>query len=329
MPGATNCGRCGGTLRAAAAAIDVHPPRASKRAKFWRRSLPTWGRSGTRLRDGAEAALSTVLGSWRPTDVRASGVFRRMVIPGWAQIHCRHRLRGQLLMSAWLACLVPGVVFAGTGGGSFLLGLAVAVHAISVLDIVLVDAQSMLERIGRGMLALLAVNGLIYIPATLLVGQFAAPQTFMGNTDHFSPGDVVLVNSLAYRWSEPQVGDVVQYEIPELTATGRTAMGQNARFEVGGRRIDRVLASGGQHVVFKEGKLTVDGIATDDRPLSTLGMPATLDIRVPERSFLIVPSLDGYLPPELVPDVGIVGRSRIHGRAWWQSQPLSSFGPVN
>jgi len=249
-----------------------------------------------------------------------------MIIPGWAQIHCRHRLRGQLLMLAWLACLIPGLVFAGTGGGSFLVGLAIAIHCISALDIVLVDSTSMLDRMGRGALALVIINGLIYFPAARLITSVAAPQTFLQDTDHLNAGAVLLVNGLAYRVAEPQAGDIVLYDLPELT---ETVYANHRQYRVEGRRLDRIIASGGQHVVFKDGQLTVDGIGSELRPLRSIGLPPTVDIHVPPQSFLIFPSLDGYLPPELVPPVSIIGRSRIHGKAWWQSQPLSNFGPVN
>ena len=40
MPGVQTCGRCGASLQLASLAIDVHPPRAGRAAKRWRRWFP-------------------------------------------------------------------------------------------------------------------------------------------------------------------------------------------------------------------------------------------------------------------------------------------------
>ena len=63
-------------------------------------------------------------------------------------------------------------------------------------------------------------------------------------TPAISPGERVLVNQIAYRWSDPEVGDLV------------IAGEDNA---LPGFVVKRVVAVGGQHVAFANGRVWIDG----------------------------------------------------------------------
>ena len=53
----------------------------------------------------------------------------------------------------------------------------------------------------------------VYYPAGHLLARVATPQRFNLAAPPFQAGDVVLVNPSAYRWSDPQPGDVVYYRL--------------------------------------------------------------------------------------------------------------------
>jgi signal peptidase I len=323
MPGLQMCGRCGASLQLAALAIDVHPPRASAWAKRSRRVLPP-GRLGIRRRLGVFAQGLTGL---RITDVPAAPVLLRMVVPGWPQAHLGHERRGRWFLGTYLGCLVPGLLMAGSPLGSVLLGLAVATHLSSVLDIVLAGAQE--SRVARAILCCGVVAGVVYLPFGWLASQVASPRRILQPVGPFARGDVVLVNSRIYRWRQPAPGDVVLYDVVPFRIPGRTVLGGNAVLAVGGERIDRILAGPGQTLQIKEGRLTVDGQAVVYSALNPARLPATLKVEVPENSYLILPTtavvdrfdlqqLDWHL-------LSVVPAEQVIGKVWLRHHPVWRF----
>ena len=134
-------------------------------------------------------------------------------------------------------------------------------------------------------------------PAITMEAPFSANQT--GSSPGWCSGDVILYNRSAYYWSTPQVGDVVMYEIPDVRISGQTAQGQNAIYEVVGRRIDRIVAGPGQQVLWKDRQLWVDGQPSSWLPLNPERLPEQLtftvaggSFTVPEGRYLILPSTD-------------------------------------
>jgi hypothetical protein len=322
MPGLEMCGRCGASLRLAALAIDVHPPRASAWAKRSRRLLPT-GRLGIRRSLGAIAQGLTGL---RIADVPAVPVLLRMIVPGWPQVHLGHHRRGRWFLGAYLGCLVPGLLMAGSPLGSVLLGLAVATHLSSVLDIVLAGAAE--SRAARAILCCGLVIA-VYLPAGWLALQFALPRRIVQPVGPFARGDVVLVNSCIYRWRQPAPGDVVLYDVVPFRIAGRTVGGQNAVLAVAGERIDRILAGPGQILEIKEGRLTVDSHALEHSALNPAALPATLKVEVPENAYLIVPTTSAMDRFNLQPSdwhaVSVVPAEQVIGKVWVRHHPFWRF----
>ena len=323
MPGLEMCGRCGASLRLAALAIDVHPPRASAWAKRSRRVLPP-GRLGVRRSLGA---IAQGLIGLRIADVPAVPVLLRMVISGWPQAHLGHDRRGRWFLGAYLGCLVPGLLMAGSPLGSILLGLAVATHLSSVLDIVLAGAAE--SRAARAILCCGVVAGVVYIPVGWLASQVASPRRLLQPIGPFARGDVVLVNSGIYRWRQPAPGDVVLYEVVPFRIPGRTVRGQNAVLAVEGERIERILAGAGQTLEIKDGELTIDGQKVAYSALNPTALPAKLKVEVPENSYLILPttSLAGHfdLQPSDWHALSVVPADEVIGKVWLRHHPFWRF----
>ena len=126
MPGVQTCGRCGASLQLASLPIDVHPPRAGRAAKRWRRwfpidqvlePLPRRGRRRAGRQEGRSVGHPTC---------RRPVVLLRMIVPGWAQRYAGRTVRGRWISWCYLGLLLSGLLFLGTGWGWLLLGLALA-----------------------------------------------------------------------------------------------------------------------------------------------------------------------------------------------------------
>ena len=322
LPGVDACGRCGTSLRLAQVAIDVHPPRASRRAKRWRRSVPTfraWAhRSNQTLSSLAEELTGPLMQVERP----APAVLRRLIVPGWPQIYCGRTLRGWLFLGGYAALLAMAAVFVGSLTGSVALGLALALHASTVFDVVMPAGRAWQAQIGAGMLICLLLGVAVYWPAAWLVTRVATPQVFQQDAPPFERGDVILYSQIAV----PAPGSMVVYDIPQAQVAGQRA---NVYYNVQGQRIDRILAGPGQVVACRGGELVVDNAASEWHPLNPEYRPSgEWEIQVPWGCFLIVPSTDPYAMQDLAGhwrEFCVVPESNIHGTVWLRNQPLSRF----
>jgi signal peptidase I len=321
IPGVKACGRCGASLQLASLVIDVHPPRASRAAKRWRRWFPVstyWNR----FRNAVAAALAARrIQDW-VSDLPAGGLVLRMAVPGWAQCYAGRRIRGTWFFWGYVGALLSGLVFAGTGLGFLLLGLAISLHTASITDIVSSNVSSLRLRLVYSAVAMIVLVAVVYYPAGLLLGSVATPQRFEIAAPPFEAGDVVLVNRSAYRWSDPQPGDVVHYSRPQQDMR---ALGGIYRLQ--GDRIDRILARAGDKVSCAGGKLLVNGEASPWLPLNALQVPDRAEITVPEKNYLIIPSADPQAPIAW-PNASIVSRAQIWGRVYLRTQPLWRIGSI-
>ena len=326
MPGVQACGRCGASLQLASLAIDVHPPRASRAAKWRRRWFPI-GRYWNRFRAAAASALAGVRITGWPSDLQTPAVLLRMIVPGWAQRYVGRHARARWMFGCYLGLLLSGLLFVGTGLGWLLLGLALSLHAASILDIVAATVLDFRQRLIYSCVAMLLLTTFAYYPVGQLLALVATPQRFNVAAPPFEAGDVVLVNPSAYRRSDPRPGDVVHYRLPaqDVRATGPGWYPRMYRLQ--GDRVDRILARAGDKVTCDRGKLLVNGQPSPWLPLNPQRLPAKLNITVPENGYLIFPSTD-----LLLFDVGqiasIVSREQIRGRVYRRNQPLWRFGAI-
>jgi len=146
---------------------------------------------------------------------------------------------------------------------------------------------------------LIIALGLALLIKTFLMQAFYIPSGSMENTLHV--GDRVLVNKLAYRFSDIQRGDVIVFNgvdswAPEVQVTEPTNPVVRAVRSVAGAfgfaspsekdYIKRVIGLPGDHVVCcdKQGRITVNGIPLNENYLYPGDNPSDqeFDVTVPE-----------------------------------------------
>ena len=132
MPGATHCGRCGSSLTLAQAVINVHPPRASKWAKTWRKTF--LARQWNSIKVNWFAVADRI--HLEPhANLPGMDILFRLILPGWPQQVSGNPFFGKCLFGAYLACILLALLFIGTVYSSLLIAAALTLHASSVYDI--------------------------------------------------------------------------------------------------------------------------------------------------------------------------------------------------
>jgi hypothetical protein len=322
MPGVTVCGRCGARLDLGAGDLDVHPPRASSRAKRWRNWIP-WQRFNFR----AQEALARTAPLFRqPVFERSvAGMTLRMVVPGWPQIYSGHALRGRIFLGSYLVTLLPGLFSLGTQTSTLLLGLALAVHTSSIIDIVFAGCREWQERVFYSAIFCAAVGLIAYYPTVWLVTRVVVPQRIVLDMAPFQTGDVFLYNPSAYGDEGPDLGAVVVYEIPTAMVSG-----VGANYEIRGLRIDRVMAKPGQTLERDGDQLLLDGQPVPYEPLNPDFPGPEFRWRVPEGYSLILPTTDPVVTEQQAADdvwqkVSMVPNGNVRGRVFLRHQPLSRW----
>ncbi len=330
MPGVTHCGRCGTSLMLRTAVIDVHPPRATRWAKMWRRTI-----MARLIRPVRESSRSMVRqwGVSPDAQLPPPGVLGRLIVPGWAQIYDGRTTLGRSLLLGYGVCMLAAVACFGSVVCSVLLGMAFACHGISVYDVARRTSPGIPDRIFRVMLGCGLLAAVLYLPSYSLATSFVNPIVMQANRLPLHEGDVLLVNSSAYVRSTPGSGDVVLYEMADMSVGGQTEFGAAARFIFRGPHIDRVLAGPGQVIVWDGVRLTVDGQPSSVVPLNPNGAGQRLSFTVPTDSYFILPSTDlvngqFQATEENWKSWSTVPLWQIEGRVIWRSWPWTRMGFV-
>ncbi len=329
IPGLTICGRCGSLLELKGAAIDVHPPRASSRAKRRRRWFHA--RRYYQARDAIQDALDRTAGTLI-RDLRVPlpepDVAPRLIVPGWAHIHAGLVLRGRIFLGVFLTLLAFGLLFWGSPLGAICIGFAFSAHVSSVLDIL--NRQGTVRFPSMVLTSLLAACVLgvcLYWPLGWAASHVAAVREYHYDSTLFRQSDLVLINEWAFLIREPRPGDVVLYETNFATGI-QVGAAFHVRFILReNESIERVVGGPGDHVLWDHGTLTINDSPVDWTPLLPQRLPDRLEITVPENSYLILPStslaLNGGGSSEAWKARGLVSREQIEGVAYLRLQPLS------
>jgi hypothetical protein len=318
------CGRCGAPLQLSPAAIDVHPPRASLRAKQLRRWFP-WYRWESALRNALARlpALRTPEFNW---DRLPAGILLRMALPGWPQCYMGQERRGHWMAGLYLGLLAAGVLSIGTTFGALLLGTALAVHISSIMDVLWPITHDWRARGMAVLICVAAVGAIVYLPPIWAVSQVAAVRRIAITAGPLHAGDVIL-----YRPSgSVNVGDVVLYEITQAQVQTRTAAGYPAFYRVQGEFIDRIVAGSGQSIGWKNRQLHVDGQLSPFQPLHPDAVTADLQFTVPPGYYGILPSTQPLDAPPFPPDVwqtmSVVPGTHIRGPVVLRQRPIWRWG---
>ncbi len=258
----------------------------------------------------------------------------RLVVPGWAQIHGGQATFGKGLLVGYAVLIAAAAACFGSSACSFLLGMALACHGISVYDVARRSSVALRDRVFRVLLGCGLLGALVYLPAYSLATRYVDAVVIQQNRYPLQAGDVLLVRRFSYGRLTPRVGDVVQYQIASDSVMGRTAAGAAARYVIQGARIDRVLAGPGQVITWENGQLTVDGQRSPWRPLNPGGTPTSLGVTLPSDSWFILPSTD-IVTTQFQPTQenwktwSIVKTPQIEGQIVWRSWPWSRIGFVD
>jgi len=355
MPGNTRCLRCGGALQLASAAISVEPPRASAPSKWLRRWFNGrrwwyWSRSAAA---GTGRNLASELTRRTVTSGLDLGLAARSLIPGWAHWHAGYRLRGTVIASIYWASLLAMVATIGTPWGATWLGVLLAVHAGSLIDLLVAADQSRFERCVVVPLLAIAIVTAFYWPIGYWVNSQIFVRLLQAPIGEFSSGDVIWFRRLAASNPNVRPGDIVLYDIGNQTIP----LANHRAFQVNGDRIDRIIAGPGSLVQWRDGHFEVDGQPTTWMPLGMADAPEGFTLRVHDRAVghmqaeqwndslagwsITVPADSYCIVPSTVPlpnlphasanlrefwtKLAVVSAGRIQGRAWICGYPFAHW----
>jgi type IV secretory pathway protease TraF len=252
----------------------------------------------------------------------------RLAVPGWAQLYCGREQLGRALMAGYAFFLLGAAIFIGTSLGSVLLGLAATCHAASIVDIANMSGGEWLHRVGIFAGYLVTVALAVYLPAGWLLTRVAVPRVVNASSPVFQSGDVVLYAPTSTGLVPPAVGQMTLYRLPDFIIPDQA---NHRNYQVGGERIDRILAGPGQHVVWREGQLEVDGQPSLLVPVDPARCPPYFETTTPSGHFLILPStlgvnMGGLPGTSDLTRICLIPSRDVLGRVYWRQQPISRMG---
>jgi len=179
-------------------------------------------------------------------------------------------------------------------------------------------APSMGRRVGRAVTVLVRdiVEAVVLAGVLFFVLQFALQSTIVEGTSmepNFFDDEWVMVNKLAYRFGEPQRGDVIVFHAPD---------GPKKDY------IKRIIAVGGETVQLSSGAVFVDGVPIDEPWLPAADTTAFGPYEVPDGQLFVLgdnraASSDSRLWPVPGLDAG-----RVVGKVWLSVWPRRAWGIV-
>ena len=274
------------TCRGCGPAVDAGPAcnwprwrstftrRASPGAKRWRQWFPIrryWARFC--------AAAASVLPAGRvidwPFDMPAPSLLLRMIVPGWAQRYAGRPIRGRWIFWCYVGFLLSGLLFAGTTLSRSLLGLAISLHAASVLDVVAATVSDFRDRLVYTVVTAGVTHRRRRItPPDGCWHKWQAHNGLPTSAPPFEEGDVVLVNP--FRLPMVRSDSRVMWFLRFISARCTSTRWRPHHLSCRGDRIDRVIAHAGHRVTLPKGELLVDGGPSPWLPLN----PATIARRI-------------------------------------------------
>ncbi|MCC7083399.1 MAG: hypothetical protein IT427_00150 [Pirellulales bacterium] len=345
MPGSARCARCGGLLAFASEAINVHPPRTTSWGKsfqgLWRfiflgrriwetiRTEIRWNRIG--VSDAPRFDLPTVL---------------RGMVPGWANIHTGHKLRGYLFLASYILIALPAIAMLGTQFGATLLGIAFGIHAVSIVTALVPVFATYRDRLIFTGICGLALAFIVYLPVGMALSLIATPLNVNQNMPPFTAGEVVWYHPT----SSVRPGQYALYDSTGVDTAMRAAGGQHVRFiAVAGLRINRVIATEGQTLKWDQGQMLIDDNPTARSSVFPDNRAVHQSCTVPSGHVLIDPwnivpggipggriTVHGVAVPinlqlgdAIWQNLAVVPVQRLRGVVFWRSWPMSQAGFLN
>ena len=160
-----------------------------------------------------------------------------------------------------------------------------------------------------------------------LGSRLASPIRFEELAGPFQPRDVVLTNRWAFWLRTPRRGDVVAFQPRWGATTASDYAGLAATLHMRLRveenlLVDRLVGLPGDHVVWENHSLTVNGEPARP-PLVPGRLPPKLEITVPSGRYLVLPSTSRV--PDVDWTIGMVEIDHIEAGVFLRISPLSRF----
>lgn len=153
---------------------------------------------------------------------------------------------------------------------------------------------------------LLAV--VLYIAIDFCIGRFRVENISMETT--FTEGDIVMVNKLNYKFSEPRRGDVVIFHAPT---------------EPGKDYIKRMIGLPGDHIEIKDSKLYINGEEIEE-PWLHEAITYEGEWDVPEGQYFVLGDNRNHSSDSHI--WGCVPRENLIGNAFFRYWPLNHIGVI-
>jgi hypothetical protein len=227
-------------------------------------------------------------------------------------------------LTYWPAVLLS-VALIGTPAGAIWLGIALAIHAASIIDLLIAADPPRFERCVLVPAWTAGILAGFYVPIIFLITSQIVVRGMVQPAGVLSRGDVIWFRRVAADAPNLQPGDIVLYD----AGRERIPLAGHRALVVGGDHIDRIIAGPGSRVQWSQGQFLVDGQPTRWKPLVDVAIPQGWMVIVPANSYCIVPST--FQPPDMAnfptqighlwARLAVVPAERITGRAWICSYP--------
>lgn len=161
------------------------------------------------------------------------------------------------------------------------------------------------------------------IVITLLIIKYIGQFTIVQGNSMFptlKDNNILIIEKVTQHFGQIKQGDIVVVKIPDLLGKGKTYA------------VKRVIATEGQKVEIKDGKVFVDGTELDESYTSSDETFATgefSDMTVPDDCIYVLG--DNRLPGASRDSrtFGPLNRNTITGRVIFRVYPFNQFGPIN
>lgn len=157
----------------------------------------------------------------------------------------------------------------------------------------------------------------IVVGITFLIITFVGQRTYVSGSsmeNTLSHGDNLIVDKLTYRFSEPKRYDIIVFPF---------------RFEEHVYYIKRIIGLPGETIRIADGDIYVNGEILQEsygrEVIKSAGMAAE-EIALGEDEYFVLGDNRNDSTDSRDPNVGLIHRDEIIGRAWLRIWPLNEFG---
>jgi signal peptidase I len=188
---------------------------------------------------------------------------------------------------------------------------------------------SRVKSVLREVIETLVLTAVIFVLVNSITGRFKIFGVSMDNT--FQTGQYIIVNRLAYKFGNPQRGDVIVFVPPgqpESTFTERL-LGIPGETDY----IKRIIGVPGDRVRIDNGQLYINDVLLNEpyirEPMSTASSDNGMEWTLTESQYFALGDNRNNSQDSRAPNVGPIDVSRIVGQVWLVYWPVSDWKLVD